>query len=305
MVSHLKALNTICVKGPKILNANRFLIVKNSFVISLLLSIPFTGRAQLPLFDSVSFDQRIRFVYPSTANNPYLDTLRYLFAGRATADSKPVNRLSHVFDAVQWTHKLWRHNGNNEPSANDALTIIREAGRGKSFRCVEYARVLTDVLLAQGYKARVLAIKTKNAEHSTTGAGHVLTEVWLDSLDKWVVADAQFNAVPLAGGHPLNAVELMQLLQQNRPVVFHNKNGPLPDTEGIIYRFFISPYLYFFDTEFDQRMIRYRDKFKIDTFSSLMLGPVGTTKPKLFQQRFSLNYILYTHSLRDFYRKPD
>ena len=42
---------------------------------------------------------------------------------------------------LHWVHMRWQHDGLNEPTRRDALTILREARDGKNFRCVEYAIV--------------------------------------------------------------------------------------------------------------------------------------------------------------------
>jgi hypothetical protein len=254
-------------------------------------------------FDSTGTNPVVRFVYPDHTADTYLTTLKQEHL--ASAASNQGNDLQHVLAIVNWTHSLWRHNGRNEPSRQDALTIIKEAKEGKNFRCVEYARVSADALLALGIKARVLALKTKNAETKKSGAGHVLTEAWLPAYEKWVLADAQFNLVPTVDNVPLNAVELQQAIAAKRKITFVDASGPVSEGRGNRYLRFITPYLYFFDVELDQQQIPYAKKFKIDQASSLMLVPLGARNPAVFQKRFPLDYVMYTNSLKDFYQAPD
>lgn len=252
-------------------------------------------------FDSSQQLPAIRFVYPEPAQDAYLTDLKKEYLG---AFLPAPNELQTVLKVVQWTHRLWRHNGNNEPSAPDALTIIREAKEGKNFRCVEYAKVATDALLALGIRARVLALKTKDAATRPFGAGHVLTEVWLQNLGKWVLADAQFNLVPLANGVPLNAVELQGAIAARTPVTFVDADSTVDAGRANRYLRFITPYLFFFETAFDHRELPNKERYKHNGYAYLMLVPKGYQQPAVFQQRFPLDYLTPTHSLADFYQPP-
>ena len=70
------------------------------------------------------------------------------------------------------------------------------------------------------------------------------------------------------------------------------------------YTKWIYPYLYYFDVNFDNRE-GISDKKLIDGKRSLMLVPLGAKKPTVFQIRFPMNDFIYTHSLEDFYKKPN
>ncbi|GAB2965044.1 hypothetical protein GCM10027048_38190 [Hymenobacter coalescens] len=252
-------------------------------------------------FDSTARLPAVRFVYPDAATDAYLRQLREQELHALPA----AEELQRLLAVVAWTNGLWAHNGNNEPSQSDALTIIREARAGKKFRCVEYAKVSADALLALGMPARVVGLKTRDAATRKSGAGHVLTEVWLPQRGKWAMADAQFNLLPLLADVPLNAVELQQALARRQPVAFRRAAGPVPAAQAQRYIRFVRPYLYFFDVSFDQRQLPYAQQARVGAHTSLMLGPVGTERPAVFQRRFSLSYMLYTHALREFYRPPE
>ncbi len=246
----------------------------------------------------------VRFVYPDTARDEYLKQLkreyRLPLLGKDNA-----GELQTVLAITAWTHSRWKHNGSHEPSRPDALTILREAAAGKNFRCVEYARVSADALLALGMKARVLNLKTKDAAQKKSGAGHVLTEVWLPGYHKWALADAQFNLMPMLQGKPLNAVELQRAFAGGQPVTFRDASGDVSAGRARKYRNFISRYLYFMDAELDQRDVPYAEKYRSGTFSALMLVPPGAQPPKVFQRRFPLDHMLSTQSVDTFYQRPD
>jgi hypothetical protein len=246
----------------------------------------------------------VRFVYPDAARDEYLQRLK-------REHNLPLPRkdttggLQTVLAVADWTHSRWKHNGSHEPSRPDALTILREAAAGKKFRCVEYARVSADALLALGMKARVLNLKTRDAAQRKSGAGHVLTEVWLPGYNKWVLADAQFNVVPVLAGNPLNAVELRRAFDDGQPVMFLDAAGTVSAGRARKYRNFIARYLYFMDAELDQREVPYAEKYKLGTHSYLMLVPPGVQPPTVFQRRFPLDYMLSTESVDIFYQRPD
>jgi hypothetical protein len=65
---------------------------------------------------------------------------------------------------VAWAHRSWKHDGSNEPSKPDPLTILEEAAKGKQFRCVEYSIVLAAAARAVGMPSRVLGLKRQDAE---------------------------------------------------------------------------------------------------------------------------------------------
>lgn len=103
---------------------------------------------------------------------------------------------------------LWEYNGENEPIQFDPLYILEQVSKGKQFRCVEYAVVLNGCLNALGLRSRILSLKMHDCETREYGAGHVVVEVFITELDKWIMADPQFNVVPYKNNEPLNAVEL-------------------------------------------------------------------------------------------------
>lgn len=268
---------------------------------------PQAGRAQSkPLaYGSQTANPAIRFAYPDTAQDAYLRRLRRE-NGLQQLTARAPQRRDQALLVSQWVHGLWRHSGRNEPSAPDALTIIREAKAGKNFRCVEYAKVTTDALLALGFKARVLALKTRDAETRRAGAGHVLTEVWLPEHRKWALLDAQFDLMPTLHQVPLSAVELQAAWVQNQPVSFIQAGGAAAPGRQRAYRRFVQRYLHFYEVAFDQRPTPAPGgPLQLAGKSGLMLVPAGSKPPAVFQRRFPLDYLLTTSSVADFYPTPE
>ena len=255
-------------------------------------------------FEPVSFDaasaRKDTFWYESGAANPFLEQLRSQYGlndliRNATSDSARALRI------LKWTHDQWSHNGSNTPSKADALTILTEARGGKQFRCVEYGIVAASALNAVGLPARVLGLKTKDVETTPSGAGHVLLEVYLRDLKKWVLMDGQWDAMPVLNGVPLNAVEFQQAIARNYDAL---QIRSLSGADKYEYTNWIFPYLYYFDVKLDNREGAGLERATQQGKRSLMLVPQGAKEPTVFQKEAPINYAIYTRSLADFYAAP-
>jgi hypothetical protein len=254
-------------------------------------------------FDTVSRKSQFEFRFPDTLNNSFLAQLRTEYSLSKLIENKTQD-IEKVLAVLNWTHSQWEHNGSNEPSKNDALTILKEAKDGKKFRCVEYGIVSKTALDALNYKARVIAVKTKDVETTRFGAGHVLAEVWLPQFSKWVLIDGQFNVMPILDNIPLNAVELQQAIAENKNYQLIDLNGEVSKKRRKKYQSFIFDYLYFIDAKFDNRNLAVNEKLTYEGKSGLMLVPVGAKNPTVFQIKYPLDYVVYTSSVKDFYQTP-
>jgi hypothetical protein len=178
---------------------------------------------------------------------------------------------------VSWAHSSFEHDGSNEPSAGDPLTILSEAAKGAKFRCVEYATLVVAAARALGMPARELCLATRDVEMRSAGAGHVVAEVWLRDLGKWAYADAQAGIVPALKGVPLNAVELREVIWSENPSLVCSGR---PDGDCGGYESWVLPYLYYFLVRADQRF--YSDS--PEGAKDLMLTPAGARRPGVFQR---------------------
>ena len=244
-------------------------------------------------------DLKIRY---EQTRNGYFDTLRQLYPLKAYT-SKDHTDTEKILSILNWTHLQWKHDGSNSPKGTDAISILAEVRDGGRFPCFAYAIVLRDQLIANGYKARVLYLKTKDAETRQGSPGHVVTEVYVNDLKKWAFVDGQFNVMPMLEGKPLNAVEFQQALSSRFDEVVMasrqevSKNG---------YTDFVYDYLYYFDTALDQRRLPANEKITVDNKRSVMLVPEGAkglTKINFWNS--TVDYCVYTWSLNDFYAVPD
>lgn len=252
-------------------------------------------------FVTNSKNKNLKFWYEQNRNNHYLNLLR----SKYPIDSLVKNAWSDTERALailHWVHKQWKHNGNNEPKKHDAISILEEVKEGKNFRCVEYGIVTTACLNAIGLKARTLSLKTKDVETTQYGAGHVLAEVYLNDLKKWVLLDGQWDAMPVLNNIPLNAVEFQKAITENYAEL---KIKTASDLSKKNYVEWIYPYLYYFNFAFDNREGTNIETRKINGKKALMLVPFGAKNPTVFQISNKLDYCIYTNSLKDFYAPPD
>lgn len=252
-------------------------------------------------FDHTNKDTSIVILY-SHAGDTYLDSLKKLFP----LDHLFLNtdsELDRVKKILTWTHSQWEHDGHNEPKKSDAITILNEVKEGKRFPCFAFAIVLRDQLNANGFTARTVYLKTKNCETSRVPPGHVVTEVFLNSLHKWVFLDGQDGVLPLLNNKPLNAVEFQaEITKENTNLELYGLNDSSKIAE---YYSWIYPYLFYLDTYLDNRYDNGNKAYTIQGKRSLMLVPIGAKKvQKIKFWNMYVDYCLYTNSLLDFYAAP-
>lgn len=196
-----------------------------------------------------------------------------------------------------WVQSRWKHDGNNVPEQNSAMYILKEAEKGKRFRCVEYSIVANQCLSALGFKVRGLGLMTRDISEVKWGGGHAVNEVYLSDEKKWVFIDPQYDVIPVAGGIPLNAVELQSYIAERKDFQLLNPNQTITKDEYVKW---IGPYLYYFYTSLSGERIGILDRIT-GTKKQLTLYPEGAGKPRYFQKIMRINNSYYTHSVKDFY----
>ncbi|CAA9580427.1 MAG: hypothetical protein AVDCRST_MAG86-2717 [uncultured Truepera sp.] len=105
-------------------------------------------------YDAGPTSERYPFVFAPT-DAPELHELRERYGLEALVKDSE-NDLEKVRRLCAWVHLRWQHDGLNEPSSPDPLTILEEAAQGKSFRCVEYGIVVAACTAGLGLPSRVL-----------------------------------------------------------------------------------------------------------------------------------------------------
>ncbi len=252
-------------------------------------------------FENIELNSEFCFMYADATRDEYLMKLRDDYdLDRLTENLNDIEKTKTI---LYWTHHQWKHSGSNEPSKADALTILKEAKEGYNFRCVEYGIVLSSALNSIGIISRVLHLKTADCETVSFGAGHVASEAYLEEFKKWVFIDGQFNAIPTLKNVPLNAVEFQKaIIESPLDLLIVNKNGKFSDKDKQKYIKWIGKYLFYFTVSFDNRV---GEKLKVEGKDKLMLVPLNSKNPHIFQKKYKIDNCLYTNSKNDFYKKPN
>ncbi len=255
-------------------------------------------------FEENAINSEYKFHYPDTINNDYLKRLRmdYHLPAITSIDEDDFAKIKTI---LNWTNSQWSHSGSNSPSKYDPITILEEAKEGNKFRCVEYGIVLAGALNSIGIPSRVLSLKTSDVEKVRYGAGHVVAESYSRKFEKWIFMDGQYNVLPVLDEIPLNGVEFQKAILENREALrIVNSKGDVSIEEKNQYIDWISKYLYYFDTKFDNRNLPYTERVKIEGKAKLMLVPEKAENPTVFQKKGKIDYCLYTNNVNDFYQKP-
>ena len=255
-------------------------------------------------FENIENKESCDFIFSDTTNNEYLRKFRNEYKiEELTREAK--TDLEKIFIVLNWTNSRWEHSGSNTPKKPDAFIILEEASQGKKFRCVEYGIVAATDLKSIGISARTLGLKTKDVEETRHSAGHVVTEVYLNDLKKWIFIDGQMNLIPFLENEPLNAVEFQ------KAIFFYKEKIQLRSLKKVAdkkdnkkYIKWVGPYLYYFDASFDNREDYEINRIKCNDKSRLMLVPIGAENPQVFQRKYNMDYLIYTNSYKDFYKEP-
>ncbi|WP_053002334.1 transglutaminase domain-containing protein [Kordia jejudonensis] len=237
-----------------------------------------------------------------TEKSAFLEELKQTYA--LDFIDKKMTDTEIVLAVLNWTNSRWKHNGNNSPSKNDAITILNEAKAGKQFPCFAFAIVLKDQLNTLGFNARTVYLKTQDAADRKGPPGHVATEVFINDLQKWVFIDGQFNVMPTLNNIPLNAVEFQDAINNDYDNFTLESLAAEKSTKRN-YVNFVYDYLYYFDTSLDHRYEK-DQRHTIAEKQSIMLVPLGAKNlTHIDFWNMNVDYCVYTNSINDFYAKPN
>ncbi len=198
------------------------------------------------------------------------------------------------FELMKWVSKQWKHNGwHSAPDSLNSLGILKSANNdGQEYRCVEYGIVLNDILNSFGYPARTVGLKHIDVDYGGAGMGHVATEVWSSSLQKWIFLDPQFGIYAKKGNEILNIYDIYKLKSENKftEITFvevdKNKNDNKYGKE------FLSNYLGYIDISQKRNNLSY----------SLVLKMEGLRDFLTFQA-FPAGNMIFTKNVDDVYYK--
>ena len=228
-------------------------------------------------------------------NEQQLASLREL-AGIAIPDN--ASNLQTALIVAQFAHESFSHNGDNQPSRSDPVTILKEAQSGSQFRCVEYSHLAAWLMIAYGIEARTINIMMKDVETMEYGAGHVVVEFYAGKEHGWIMADIQSGVVARSNDKLQSAHELRGSIDDSKIEDFNGSQFVEPDGMfGGDYKQWLKPYLYFFD-----RSPELNFEYSVDPKPHLIIVPDGDKPPKYFQQTQKLDLVVVEPD--KFYKVP-
>ena len=122
--------------------------------------------------------------------------------------------LERVIEIRSWVRSLqsdapavWRDIADS--ALTDPSALMSEMKAGRSGACRRFAYILLGALLSDGFRARVVVAANGVRDGS---ACHNMTEVWLPSIRKWVLADATFDETYFVDGQPASILDLHNIL---------------------------------------------------------------------------------------------
>lgn len=206
--------------------------------------------------DDLDLDRRSLFYpFPFAPTDSIASVYRQYLA-RTSLRLDGMSEIEAFRLALAWVGTRWRHHSDNTVSPSvGTLDILERAQSGERFSCVEYARVLVDVLTAYGYPARMVGLSKTDIETRPRGARHVAVEAWSTTYHKWVFLDPQWGIYPCRDGEWLNAYELVTAINSGKlstidfltsdEVCTYYRVSPYEQVER--YRLFISAYTGYLD----------------------------------------------------------
>lgn len=88
----------------------------------------------------------------------------------------------------------------------DPHRLLEEQRNGIPGSCRRFCYILTGALLSAGFDARIVSFSSSLFRRGARR--HVVVEVLIEELDKWVVLDPTFDTLVLVDGKPVSALEL-------------------------------------------------------------------------------------------------
>ena len=148
-------------------------------------------------------------------DSPRLASLRQMLPVAARQQGR--SRLDQVRALSAWLASSWEHTSSGRAAQYapwDAPTILAWGGSRSGHNgqrpiamCVHYAVAMVSCCQALGIPARCAVLTgTPNGFD-----GHFVTEVWFDEYERWVMVDANADAICFQDGEPLSIPQIQEL----------------------------------------------------------------------------------------------
>lgn len=155
-----------------------------------------------------------RMVLPDSIEKPVYQKLRAYHQFKLK--SGKTNDFANILTITAWVSQRWQHDPYGiAPENAGGMDILQAAEAGERFSCLEYSKVLRDMLHAHGYVARTVNLQSSDIAYGGLGTAHVAVEVYVPHLNKWVFLDPQWGKYLVVEQNPLSVYEYQELIATN------------------------------------------------------------------------------------------
>lgn len=128
------------------------------------------------------------------------------------------NEINKLFRIIRWVNKFVPLNKPviKDPQLLDGYSILKKVIEGYSLNCAGYSLLTNDLLLALGFKSKCIWCMSYYFDDNEC---HVVNQVYLNQLKKWVMVDASFGHIPIVHGNYLDVIEFRNSLCENDDII--------------------------------------------------------------------------------------
>jgi hypothetical protein len=136
-----------------------------------------------------------------------------------------------------WLHEHIVADKSKPAVGDEALAYLKEGPKGGAYHCGHFSKAQTAVMNALGFVSRRILCGPGGKGPRKSGI-HGATEIWCNSLCKWVMFDAEWDAHFEKDGVPLSALQIREQLQadaakkvvrvqavERKPIPFYEDGG--------------------------------------------------------------------------------
>ena len=109
--------------------------------------------------------------------------------------------------------------------ARDALRMLEESPKGGAYHCGHFDKMQNAVLNSMGCVTRIIFAGAGAKERRLSGS-HGIDEVWVNSMSKWVMLDAELDSHFEKDGVPLSALEIRKAYWRDGAKDVFRHRGP-------------------------------------------------------------------------------
>lgn len=163
-----------------------------------------------------SNNEKLRFVFQNKNHPELKEIYDYFKLDLILGKGNDLERISNLkkwaYQNLNWAGKMISDRSLDQLGFFDIIATAKT--NGYSLNCRYISLLFTQILLSAGFKARWVGCLPMEFNYSEC---HCVTEVYVESLKKWIIADASFGVFYFnQEGIPINLYELRQLIIDNK-----------------------------------------------------------------------------------------